>query len=167
MDDEAKQVIAFIFKRSGKKTLPASDVYLAISMELQWCSPKEAKAFVKQAVTKGLLSETKQGIAPSFHVENITIPTGFLPSKDCFLKMGSLSELPKNKEIVNIVVSRTKQKSQISEEEINEDIHNIASQKLICEGVAAVFYAKKIGIEINDLLEELEKIVFTFGKNTT
>ena len=167
MHDEAKQVIAFIFKRSGKKTLPASDVYLAISMELQWCSPKEAKTFVKEAVTNGLLSETKQGITPSFPVENIIIPTGFMPSSDCFSKWDSLSELSKNREIINIIVSRVKEKIQMSGEDIKKDIQEIASMKLLYEEVAAIFYAKKMDIEINDLLGDMEQIIFTSEKNTT
>jgi hypothetical protein len=165
MQEEAKQVIAFIFKRSGKKTLPASDVYLAISMELQWCSPKEAKMFVKEAVIHGLLIEEKQGITPSFPVDTIEIPTGFIPSKDCFVKMDSLAESAKNIEILNIVVSRVKQKTKKSEEEIKKEIQEIASQKLIYEEIAAVFYAKKMDIKIDDLLDEVEKINVTSGKN--
>ncbi len=167
MHNEAKQVIAFIFKRSGKKTLPASDVYLAISMELQWCSPKEAKTFVKQAVANGLLSETKQGITPSFPVESIIIPTGFIPSSDCFSKGDSLLESSKNTDVINIVVFRVKQKFQMSEEDIKKDIQEIASMKLLYEEVAAIFYAKKMDIEINDLLGDMEQIVFTSEKNTT
>ena len=165
MISEAQIIIGFLFKRSGKKTLPASDVYLAISMELKWCSPKEAKTFVKKAMDASLLSEAKQGITPSFPVDSITIPTGFLPSKDCFSKWEVSSDPTPNKDIINIVVSRVKQKIQMDEDEIKKEIREIALNNLLLEEVAAVFYAKKRDIEIDDLLKYIGENIVISGKN--
>lgn len=165
MNDEAKQILAFIFKRSGKEILPASDVYLAISMELQWCSPKEAKAFVKNAVANKLLKESDHGVTPSFEVEKVTIPTGFSPSKQLFSDLFSPLTETKEKDVYSLVMSRVKQKKQMSEEDIEQSIEKIKSEKMINKEVAAVFFAKTMQCEIQDLLSDLEKTVFTVEEN--
>jgi len=156
MNDEARNVLAFIFKRSGKQTLPASDVYLAISMELQWCSPKEAKAFVKEAAISGLLVEKDAGVTPNFDVEEVEIPTGFRPSKECFNNLGKQS-----KDVFFLVIERIKKHKNSSEEEIKREIDEIVQNKQISSDVAAIFLAKKYDCAIDDLIPEVKSKLFT------
>ena len=167
MNEEQKQVISFIFKRSGKKILPASDVYLAISMELQWCSPKQAKSFVKQSIAEGLLKENKEGVTPSFPVESISIPTGFSPSKDCFTINDSIEDVPSKNDLISQVISQIKQKTKMNESEIISEIQKIVLEKMIIEEVAAVFYAKKMDCEISQFIEKILTLNFKTEKNTT
>jgi len=156
MCEEAKQVLAFIFKRSGKQTLPASDVYLAISMELQWCSPKEAKAFVKRSIDSELLRETNVGITPSFKVDDIDIPTGFKPTKECFTLVDVTESDSLNKNITTEIISRVKTKHQISEEKILREIQNLSTEKMIHRDVAAIFYGKIHDCKIHDLIPRVK-----------
>ena len=151
MNDEARKVLAFIFKRSGKKNLPASDVYLAISMELQWCSPKEGKAFVKEAVRSELLSENDSGVTPTFDVEDIEIQTGFRPSENCFK---DIDVQPKS--TLSVVTNRIMKTNDISEGEIKQEIDRIVQNKQISSEVAAVFIAKKHDCKIDDLIVEVK-----------
>jgi len=162
--DEAKQVLAFIFKRSGKKTLPASDVYLAISMEFQWCSPKEAKAFVKQVVSNKLLIEKNQGVTPSFEFDEVNIPTGFKPSKTVFKEQSSTKNSSSIEDVVPLVVKRLEKNTELSNQEINDNIKCIAQKKRILLEVAAVFFAKKHDCDITDLIVPLKKLIFTSEK---
>jgi hypothetical protein len=164
MDKEAKQILAFIFKRSGKETLPASDVYLAMSMELQWCSPKEAKAFVKHSIAINLLKENNQGVTPSFQVEDVEIPTGFSPSNKCFSEITSPSTRLEEHDLLSVVISRIQGKKQMDEKEIKSSIKKIASEKMIVDEVAAVFYAKKMECAIQDLIASLKKIFLHLKK---
>ena len=46
MDSEKEIIISFLFKRSGKESLKFSDLYLALSMELNWFTPDDAKSFI-------------------------------------------------------------------------------------------------------------------------
>ena len=46
MNSEAQKVIAFVFRRSGKKQIPYSDFYLTLSMELNWFTPDDARKFL-------------------------------------------------------------------------------------------------------------------------
>jgi hypothetical protein len=162
--DEAKQVLAFIFKRSGKKTLPASDVYLAISMELQWCSPKEAKAFVKQSVAHNLLIEKDHGVTPSFEFDKVSIPTGFSPSNTVFTEPLSSVESLSVEDIISSVIKRLEGNTKRDSEEIRYQIEQIAKDKNIMLEVAAVFLAKKHDCKIDDLIGPLKDVVFTSEK---
>ena len=165
MNEEAKQVLAFIFKRSGKKTLPASDVFLAISMELQWCSPKEAKSFVKQSVLTSLLSEHDEGLTPSFEVDEVSIPTGFKPSANCFKAL----DLPKtssiNDSIISMVIQRVQNETTMDENDIKQAIKALAQEKLISDEVAALFFMKKKELHIQDLIPLARKNMATSEKN--
>ncbi|MBS3777932.1 MAG: DUF2240 family protein [Candidatus Thermoplasmatota archaeon] len=167
MTNEAKQVLAFIFKRSGKETLPASDVYLAISMELQWCSPKEAKAFVRQAADAGFLKERDHGVTPSFEIDTVSIPTGFSPSEKCFAEVSSAKADSAEKDIISLVISRVKEKTKMTGEEVENNIEQLSKEKMIVKDVAAVFFAKKHNCKIQDLIPALKENVFTSEKNTT
>ena len=164
VNDEAKQVLAFIFKRSGKKTLPASDVYLAISMEFQWCSPKEAKAFVKQAVSNKLLIEKDHGVAPSFEFDEVRIPTGFKPSKTVFTEQSSTEKSSSVEDVISLAIKRLEKNTEMTYREINDNIERIAQQKRILLEVAAVFFAKKHDCDITDLITPLKNMIFTSEK---
>ena len=45
-DSEMRIIIAFLFKRSGKEEMSPSELYLPLSMDLQWFTPNQAKEFV-------------------------------------------------------------------------------------------------------------------------
>jgi hypothetical protein len=120
-------------------------------MELQWCSPKEAKVFVKDAVLSELLSESTSGVTPNFDVEEIEIPTGFRPSKNCFKGRDIQS-----KSVISLVINRIKETKDISEKEIKQGIDTIVQNKQINPEVAAVFLAKKQDCMINDLIPEIK-----------
>jgi len=57
MDIEEKIIIAFLFKRSGKNKLKESEIYLPLSLELDWFSANEARQFVNLAVELKLLTK--------------------------------------------------------------------------------------------------------------
>ena len=46
MPSELEIVITFVYNRSGKSELSFSDLYLTLSMELNWFTPDDAKEFI-------------------------------------------------------------------------------------------------------------------------
>ena len=84
MDSEAKIIIAFLFNRSGKKELRDAELYLPLSMELAWFSTKESQEFVKSVIEQGLLTKKDGMLIPTFALDDIKIPVGFIPSKRFF-----------------------------------------------------------------------------------
>ena len=56
MNSEWEIIIAFLFKRSGREELSFSDLYLTLSIDLNWFTPEDAKAFVNMAIKQKLLT---------------------------------------------------------------------------------------------------------------
>ena len=52
MASEVKIIIAFLFHRSGKTELTSSEIYLTLSMDLNWFSLSKAKDFVNFALNE-------------------------------------------------------------------------------------------------------------------
>ena len=55
MPSESEIIIAFLFKRSGKAKLSFSDLYLTLSMDLNWFTPDDAKSFLNLTLKQNLL----------------------------------------------------------------------------------------------------------------
>ena len=84
MVSEEEIIITFLFKRSGKSKLSFSDLYLILSMDLNWFTPEDAKAFVNLALKQKLLTKKGDLIKPNFDYDKIIVPVGFTPSKQVF-----------------------------------------------------------------------------------
>ena len=93
MASEYEIIIAFIFKRSGKEKMNFSELYLDLSMNLNWFSPEDAKKFLNDAIKKKLSIKEDDQISLSFDINKITIPMGFSPSKRVFSEKKSQKEL--------------------------------------------------------------------------
>ena len=86
MSSDADIIIAFLFKRSGKEELSFSDLYLNLSMELNWFTPDDAKNFVNTSIKQKLLLKKGDLIKPNFDFNKIVVPVGFKPSKSVFVE---------------------------------------------------------------------------------
>jgi len=158
MDSEAKIIIAFLFKRSGKNELKASELYLPLSMDLQWFSPNESKAFVNRALKQKLLTKKGERISPNFGYENIVIPTGFRPSKQSMEK--KKETIKEKQDVMRIIIGRILEKTDLDEQGIIEKINTVGQQRHITKKVAAVLVGKEFDIYLDDFLKEIEKSIF-------
>jgi hypothetical protein len=87
--EELKEVIAFLFNRSGKDDMTAQELRLAMSMDLRWFSPKEAEEIVDLFQNKRLLARKGGGgLRPAFNYKKLTIKRDFRPSKEMLLGGG-------------------------------------------------------------------------------
>ena len=155
MDSEVKIIIAFLFKRSGKNELKASELYLPLSMDLQWFSPNESKAFVNRALKQKLLTEKGEWASPNFDYENIVIPTGFRPSKQ---SMEKKKEMTKEKQdVMKIIIGRILEKTDLDGQGVIEKINTVGQQRHITKEVAAVLVGKEVDVYLDDCFEEIEK----------
>jgi hypothetical protein len=91
--EKLKEVIAFLYNRSGKEEMTAQELRLAMSMDLRWFTPKEAEEIVDAFQNKRLLTRKGGGgLRPAFNYGKLTLERDFRPSKD--LLMGSTGEEP-------------------------------------------------------------------------
>jgi hypothetical protein len=157
MDTEAKIIIAFLFNRSGKPVLTESELYLPLSMELGWFSTSEAQEFVDFSVTQGLLEKKDGVLHPTFPIDSITIPVGFVPRKKVFPKKKKPS---KEETVIEAIVSRISETTGRDIGELHEEITLAASEKRIIPEVAALFVARKYNLSGEEWYDAVETILF-------
>lgn len=156
MESETKIIIAFLFKRSGKEKLNYSDLYLTLSMNLNWFTPDEAKVLVDNALKQKLLTQKDKLIKPNFNIDEIIIPVGFRPSKQV-----SKKKTPEKHNTLTAMIKRITENTDFDEDTIMKKIKMIESEKCITREVAALLVGKEYKISLEDFLEEIEKNLFT------
>jgi len=162
MESENKIIIAFLFKRSGKENLSYSDLYLTLSMDLNWFTPDDAKAFIDSALEKKLLIQKDKLVKPNFNVEDITVPIGFHPEKQISGKKEKRTHEKQN--ILATMINRIAEKTNLDEETLKKKIKTIEDEKAVTPEVAALLLGKDHDISLEDFFEETEKKIFKENK---
>ena len=151
MDSEAKIIIAFLFKRSGKEKLSTSELYLPLSMDLQWFSPEQAKAFVSRAVEQKLLIKKGDLAKPNFDYKKVVVPIGFRPSKQLFEEEENIKE-----DVVKTIIGRIIKKTGIDAQSVVEKIKSIEKEKNITSEVAALLAGREYSVSVEDCFKDVE-----------
>ena len=158
-NQQVKQIISFILKRSGKKSIAESEIYLILSMDLQWCPPQIAKQFISEVEKIGLIQIEKGLISPSFSIDKVSIPIDFKPTGAFFenFKAEAIEQQPLDRDQF---FDYLKESLSLSKEEITDAITKIQNDKNITEDVAMLLFLKKHDIDINIILAKIEKDLF-------
>jgi len=161
MTSEVETIIAFLFKRSGKEELTPSDLYLPLSMDLQWFTPNQAKTFVNMALQQKLLIKKEGKLKPSFDYEKIVVPIGFRPSK----KPIEEKEVKEEKlDAIKTIINRIVEKTGLDEKSITEKIKDFEKEKNIRLEVAALLVSKEYDVDADDCFDEIEEKLFRENK---
>jgi len=155
VDSEVQIILSFLFKRSGKEELSASELYLPLSMDLKWFTPNQAKAFVNMALQQKLLDKKDSKLAPCFDYKKVVVPVGFSPTKQTVLEKETKPDAMKT------IIDRITVKSGLEEVKVTEKINRTAEEKNISDGTAALLVAKEYGVDFEDCFEEIENRIFT------
>lgn len=164
MPSETEIILTFIFKRSGKPKLNFSDLYLALSMDLNWFTPEDAKAFVNKAINNKLLTKKGEVILPNFGYEKIIVPVGFTPSKQVFEEKVIKKPEKKEEVLIDKIVKHLIDKTELDSHQIREKILGISKINNITIEVAATLFAKEYDVSFEDFYEDIEKTIFTGNK---
>jgi hypothetical protein len=156
MDSEVEKIIAFIFKRSGKEALGFSELYLTLSMDLNWFTPEDAKQFINYALKQKILIEKKDLIKPVFDINAVIIPLGFHPSQK-FQKKNEQENKKEEKNAIQLLIKKITEKQGQKESEIINQIKKLESEKNILFEVAALLLAKDIEIDVDEYIKEFEE----------
>lgn len=162
MQNEEKVIIAFLYKRSGKEKLNFSDLYLTLSMDLNWYSPEEAKAFVESALKKEFLKQNEKSIEPNFDITEIDVPLGFHPKKQITEKKEKKTH--EEKDIFSKILKHIIEKTSEDKKTVIEKITKTEHEKNVTKEVAALLVGKEYNVEVTDFLSEVEKNLFTENK---
>ena len=159
MNSEIKIIIAFLFKRSGKKEMAQSDLYLTLSMDLRWFSPQKAKEFVNSTLQNNILVKKGAFLTPTFDVNKVTIPTGFRPSKEVFYKQKE-EEKEESPEIVENITKRIAEDTGQNTKDIFEKIRYVEKEKNVILEVAALLIGREYNIALDNYFEGTERKIF-------
>ena len=159
MNSEAHIIISFLFKRSGKGKLTEPEIYLSLSLELGWFSAREAKGFVTYALHQKLLVKKDGLLTPSFNVEKITVPVGFLPTEKPFAVEKTESK-EEEKNSIDVIVKQIIEKTGKKTEEVFEEIKQVETEKNILPEVAVLLVAKEYGVALDNWFDLVEKSLF-------
>ncbi len=138
--------VSMPFLRKGKDALKDSEFVLALSIDLKWFNPEQAKNVLKDAEKSGLLKREGELVRPCFDISKIEIPSGFRPESGIFEK----------KIIFDRIVDRIILKTGIEKRKvialINKKQEELRKQVLI--EVSAILVALEHGIMADDLIDE-------------
>ena len=157
--NQTKIIISFLFKRSGKEELTTSELYLPLSMDLKWFSPKEAKGFINSALLQNFLIKKGARIKPNFDYKKIAVPVGFYPSKQTIEEeKDKVNE--ERQDVVKLIICQIVEKTEQDEQSVFEEIKEVANERNISLAVAALLVSKKYDIVVSAFFDQVEDKIF-------
>ena len=158
MESNAKKIISFIFKRSGKSCLDKSEFYLSLSVDLKWFSPDQAKIFMKYVIKKKLLTEKNNFLEPNFDITKILIPFGYTPVVSSY-EINDKKNEKKIIDVTSLILTKINYNSGERNKIIN-NIKNISNEKNIFSSVASLLFFREFNIELFDYIKYAENQIF-------
>lgn len=139
-------IVSMPFKRKGKEALKEMEFVMALSMDLKWFTPDQAKSVLEEAHRSGFLKREGELIQPSFDISRIEIPSGFKPEIVTF----------ENKTIFEKVIERIISSTGIEKRKvfsmINKKQEELSKQVMI--EISAILVAIEHGVMVDDLIDE-------------
>ena len=151
MTTEAHIIIAFLYKRSGKPVLTESDLYLSLSMDLGWMTTTDAKTFVRQALDTSLLEQNEQGLKPTFDINTIQIPHGFIPKPPTQQKPNK----PEN--LLDRILTTINSHTKLPIDTLLSETISLAQEKNVTREVAALWVAHRHDVNVSALYDETQQ----------
>lgn len=155
MPSEPEIIIAFLFNRSGKTMMANSEFYLALSMDLKWFAPSDAKTFVGYAVKNKLLKKDGELLQPTFDYTKIVVPIGFYPSKKVLDEKVEIRET-QEESILDKIVKKLVKEADLTDDQIFEKIKTTSEEKNITLEVAALLVGRKLDVKLDEFYEEID-----------
>jgi hypothetical protein len=137
--------ISMPFKIKGKDGLKESEIVLALSIDLNWFPPEQAKSILKDAEKAGLLKRDGELIRPSFDLNSVQIPTGFKPQS------GAEKESIFDRTVERIISGNGMEKRKVIAL-VNKKQEELS--KLVEIDVSAILVAMELGVPVDDLIDE-------------
>ena len=156
MDSEKEIIIAFIFKRSGKKQMGFSEFYLTLSIELNWFKPEDSKKLTNQMIQSGLLVKEGENVTPGLDISNIKIPSGYQPTKDV-LKQEGKEQKNTEKDVLTTIIEKIAEKTKKDQKETLKQIKKISEERNITIELGALVFGKEFDILFDDLHNSVEE----------
>ena len=149
--------VSMPFKRRGKDTLKDMEFILALSLDLKWFNPEQAKTILTDAQSSGLLKREGELLRPSFDISKIEIPPGWKPEP----------LIVENKTIFDRIIDRIIQGTGIEKRKVIAMINKKQDEfaKQVSIEVSAILVAVGNGIVVDDLIDEEFSVLTTLSSS--
>ncbi len=137
-----RSAVAAPFQGRGEGELAESEFVVALSLDRDWFSPEQATRLADVAVGEGLLERTGKTLVPTFDPADVTIPEGFVPSEDLLRQRSAFEQ------VLDALVAEG-----IDKREAVADINELQQSLAVTIEAAAVLYARRRGVEVNEATE--------------
>ena len=143
---ELTYTVSMPFKRKGKEQLKDMEFVMALSMDLKWFTPDQARSVLAEAQKSGLLKRDGEFVRPSFDISRIEIPSGFKP-ETVVIEKKTVFERVIERIITSTGIEKRKVVSMINKKQ--EEL----SKQVVIE-VSAILVAIENGVVVDDLIDE-------------
>ena len=149
--------VSMPFIRKGKDALKDTEFILALSLDLKWYNPEQAKIILSEATKSGLLKREDELVRPSFDISRIEIPFGFKPEPL------SLEKKPIFDRIIDRIIVGTGIEKRKVIAMINKKQEELSKQVEI--EVSAILVAVENGVMVDDLIDEEYKALIILSSS--
>ena len=149
MTEEPKTALAALFQMRGRDTITESEFVLDASMKLRWFSPREAQKLLQIGVDRGLLRTDAGNVRAAFEVGSVAVPVNYRPGPDAFAP-------PMAVDLFERILERLRGATGQGTQPIVAQINQIQERLGVDAEVAAAHVAVCHGVDVSDLLPELE-----------
>ena len=135
-----RTAVAAPFREAGATQMGESAFVVALSLDRDWFSPDQAKRLVDVAASEGLLRRDDGTLNATFDPQSTDVPEGFEPDESILRKRSTFER------VLGALVEAGEDKQQAVAE-----INGLQSELAVTVEAAAVLYAHRRGIDIQEL----------------
>lgn len=137
-----RTAVAAPFREEGGTEIGESAFVVALSLDRDWFSPDQAKRLIDVAASEGLLRRADGTLEAQFDPQEVDVPDGFEPD-EAILRERSTFE-----RVLGALVEAGHEKQAAV-----AAINGLQSELAVTVETAAILYAHKRGIDVEDLAE--------------
>ncbi|MGC8912533.1 MAG: DUF2240 family protein [Thermoplasmata archaeon] len=149
---ELQKIVAFVLKMQGLQEITESDFVNYLSIKKRMLTPSEAKKVLAKCIEKNVVIKEGEMLRPNFDFSQITVPPDFIIN---FSKLDV--EYP---DVFSDIVKYIAEKTRKEIKEVTAEVNRIQEQTCTHPCVAALIYAKVLGLDTKIFHEAAEKEIF-------
>jgi hypothetical protein len=148
-----KRAVAFLFRLEGVRPLSEKEFVQFASYRLSWFKPTEAQRLLRVAQDLKLVELRGGSLTPGFDLASVEVPMDFRPSP------GILEGVPPVQDLFLTALNRVVDRTGADRRSVVAAINAIQERMDVHVEVAALIYAREVGVDVSDLVEPVREAI--------
>ena len=153
MAEEPKTALAALFQMRGRDAISETEFVLEASHRLRWFTPKEAQKLLQIGVDHGLLRADAGNVRAAFDIGAVSVPVNYRPGAEALIAP------PKPVDLFTRILTRIQGSTGEERPPIVARVNEIQGRLGVDADVAAALSACSLGVDVSDLLDDVESAV--------